>query len=160
MTGKWEGCRSGRDTSRSHQSRHRDNCQHAIQPLQQDPGEGGGTGLLEGRNHHQAAKKRRPWELQQLSRHYAPVNTMQAQQGSIGEGEGSCRLQAPRPAVRLPAEHILYQPDRQPVHHRGTVAGVELPPLQQLHRYIEHNPSHPVRLPEHELQGCQSRPAA
>ena len=54
---KWEGCRTGRDTSRSHQTRHRDSCQDAIQPLQQDLGEGGSTVPVERRNHHQAAKK-------------------------------------------------------------------------------------------------------
>ena len=41
----------------------RDSCQDAIQPLQQDLGEGGGTGPVERRNHHQAAKKRRPYGL-------------------------------------------------------------------------------------------------
>ena len=56
---KWEDCRAGLDTSRSHQSRHRDSCQHAIQPLQQDLGEERGTGPVERRNHHQAAKERR-----------------------------------------------------------------------------------------------------
>ena len=40
----------------------------------------------------------------------------------------------PWPAGRLPAEQILCRPDRQPAHHRGTVTGVELPPLHQLHR--------------------------
>ena len=54
---KWEGCRTGRDTSRSHQSRHRDSCQHATQPLQQVLEEGEGTGPVERRHHHQAAKK-------------------------------------------------------------------------------------------------------
>ena len=53
---EWEGCRTRWDTSRSHQSRHRDSRPDAIQPLQQDLGEGGGTGPVEGRN-HQAAKK-------------------------------------------------------------------------------------------------------
>ena len=38
--------------------RHRDSCQHAIQPLQQDLGERGGTSPVERRNHHQAAKKK------------------------------------------------------------------------------------------------------
>ena len=45
---EWEGCRTGWDTSRSHQSRHRDSCQHAIQPLQQDLGEGGPAQWKEG----------------------------------------------------------------------------------------------------------------
>ena len=58
MTEEWEGCRTGRGTSRSHQSKHRDRCQHAIQPLQQDLGEGGGTGPVERRN-YQAAKKKK-----------------------------------------------------------------------------------------------------
>ena len=40
---EWEGCRTRWDTSRSHQSRHRDSRPDAIQPLQQDLGEGGGT---------------------------------------------------------------------------------------------------------------------
>ena len=45
--------RSGKaDTSRSHQSRHRDSCQHVIQL-----GEGGGADPVERRNYHQAAKK-------------------------------------------------------------------------------------------------------
>ena len=57
---EWEGCRTRWDTSRSHQSRHRDSRPDAIQPLQQDLGEGGGTGPVERRNPHQAAKKRRP----------------------------------------------------------------------------------------------------
>ena len=57
MTEKSEGCRAGRDTSRSHESRLRDSCQHATQPLQQDLGEGGGTGSVERRNHHQFARK-------------------------------------------------------------------------------------------------------
>ena len=39
-------------------NRPRDSCQHAIQPLQQDLGEGGGTGPVERRNHHQADKKK------------------------------------------------------------------------------------------------------
>ena len=55
---EWEGCRTRWDTSRSHQSRHRDSHPDAIQPLQQDLGEGGGTGPVERRNHHQAAKKK------------------------------------------------------------------------------------------------------
>ena len=55
-----DGCRARWDTSRSHQSRHRDSCQHAIQPLQQDLGEGGDTGPVERRSHHPAAKRRRP----------------------------------------------------------------------------------------------------
>ena len=58
---KSEGCRAGRDTGRSHQSRHGDSCQHAIQPLQQDLGEGGGTRSVERRNHHQAAKTGGCW---------------------------------------------------------------------------------------------------
>ena len=56
----WEGCRTRWDTSRRHQSRHRDSRPDAIQPLQQYLGEGGGTDPVERRNHHQAAKKRRP----------------------------------------------------------------------------------------------------
>ena len=52
-----------------------------------------------------------------------------------GEDEGGCQPQAPRSAGRLPAEQILCRPDRQPAHHRGTVTGVELPPLHQLHRF-------------------------
>ena len=94
------------------------------------------------RNHHQAAKKkkkkRRPQGLQQLSRDHAAVNARQAsQQDSTGEDEGGCRPQAPRPAGRLPAEQILCRPDRQLAHHCGTVTGVELPPLHQLHRLLE-----------------------
>ena len=54
---EWESCRTGWDTSRSHQSRHRESCQHTMQPLQQDLG-GGGTGPVERRNHHQGAKKK------------------------------------------------------------------------------------------------------
>ena len=50
---KREGCRVGQGTNRSHQSRYRHSCQHAIQPLHQDLREGGGTGLVERRNHHQ-----------------------------------------------------------------------------------------------------------
>ena len=125
---KWEDCRAGRDTSRSHQSRYRDSCQHAIQRLQQDLGEERGTGPVERRNHHQAAKERRSWGLQQLSRDHALVNARQdSQEGSIGEDEGGCRPQAPRPAGRLPAEQISCRPDRQNAHHHGTVTGVELP---------------------------------
>ena len=123
---KWEDCRVGRDTSRSHQSRHRDSCQHAIQPLQQDLGEE--RGPVERRNHHQAAKERRPWGLQQLSMDHALVNARQdSQEGSVGEDEGDCRPQAPRPAGRLPTEQISCRPDRQNAHHRGTVTGLELP---------------------------------
>ena len=55
---EWEGCRTRWDTSRSHQSRHRDSRPDAIQPLQQDLGEGGGTSPVERRNHQQAAKKK------------------------------------------------------------------------------------------------------
>ena len=105
---KWEDCRAGRDTSRSHQSRHRDSCQHAVQRLQQDLGEERGTGPVERRNHHQAAKERRPWGLQQQSRDHALVNARQdSQEGSTGEDEGGCRPQAPRPAGRLPTEQII-----------------------------------------------------
>ena len=50
------------------------------------------------------------------------------------EDEGGCRPQALRPAGRLLVEQILCRPDRQLAHHRGTVTGVELPPLHQLHR--------------------------
>ena len=83
---------------------------------------------MERRNHHQAAKERRPWGLQQLSRDHALVNAKQdSQEGSIGEDEGGCRPQAPRPAGRLPTEQISCRPDRQNAHHRGTVTGVELP---------------------------------
>ena len=90
---------------------------------------------MDRRTHHQAAKKRRPLGLQQLSRNHAPVNIRQgSQQGSTGEDEGDCRPQAPRPAGRLPAEQILCRPDRLPAHHHGTVNGVKLPLLHQLHR--------------------------
>ena len=83
---------------------------------------------MERRNHHQAAKERRSWGLQRLSRDHALVNARQdSQEGSIGEDEGGCRPQAPRPAGRLPAEQISCRPDRQNAHHRGTVTGVELP---------------------------------
>ena len=76
----------------------------------------------------QSAKERRPWGLQQLSRDHALVNARQdSQEGSIGEDEGDCRPQAPRPAGRLPTEQISCRPDRQNAHHRGTVTGVELP---------------------------------
>ena len=76
--------------------------------------------------------------MQQLSRDHTPVNARQgSQQGSTGEDEGGCRPQTPRPAGRLPAEQILCRPDRQPGHHRGTVTGVERPPLHQLHRLRE-----------------------
>ena len=86
------------------------------------------TGPVERRNHHQAAKERRPWGLQQLSRDHALVNARQdSQEGSIGEDEGGCRPQALRPAGRLPTEQISCRPDLQNAHHRGTVTGVELP---------------------------------
>ena len=79
-------------------------------------------------NQHQAAKERRPWGLQQLSRDHAPVNVRQdSPQGSTGEDEGGCRPQAPRPAGRLPAEQISCRQDHQNAHYRGTVTGVELP---------------------------------
>ena len=42
--------------------------------------------------------------------------------------------EAPRPAGSLLAEQILCRPDRQPAHHLATVTGVELLPLNQLHR--------------------------
>ena len=64
---KWEGCRAGRDTSRIHQSRRRDSCQHAIQPIQQDLGERGGTGPVERWNHHQAAKKKKKKKKETLT---------------------------------------------------------------------------------------------
>ena len=61
-----------------------------------------------------------------------------SQQGSTGEDKDrGCRPQAPRPAGRLPVEQILCRPDRQPAHHRGTVVGVELPRLHQLHKLRE-----------------------
>ena len=127
-------------------------------------------------------KKRRPEGLQLLSRDHAPVNARQgSQQGSVGEDEGGCQPQAPRPAGRLPAEQILCQPDRQPAHHHGTVTGVELSPLHQLHRLgeglwqcrqrdnveatetlwspREDNLPFPVHLPGHKLQNCPRRPA-
>ena len=136
---------------------------------------------MERRNHHQAAKERRSWGLQQLSRDHALVNARQdSQESSIGEDEGGCRPQAPRPAGRLPAEQISGRPDRQNAHHRGTVTGVELP-LYKLHRLSEglrqcrqrdnveatetlwssreDNLPHPVHLSEHELQDCPRRPA-
>ena len=73
---------------------------------------------MERRNHHQAAKERRSWGLQQLSRDHALVNARQdSQEGSIGENEGGCRSQAPRSAGRLPAEQISCRPDRQNAHH-------------------------------------------
>ena len=56
-SGDWEGSRTRWDTSRGHQGEHGDSCQHAIQPLQQDLGEGGGTSPVERGSHHQAAKK-------------------------------------------------------------------------------------------------------
>ena len=88
---------------------------------------------------------------------------------------------APRSAGRLPAEQILCRPDCQPAHHRGTVTGVELPPLHQLHRLWEglwqcrqrdnveatetlwspqeDNLPYTVHLSGHELQNFPSRPA-
>ena len=78
-------------------------------------------------------------------------------------------------------DQILCRPDRQLAHHRGTVTGVELPPLHQLHRLWEDlrlcrqkykveaietlwnaredNLPHPVHLSGHELQDCPCRPA-
>ena len=130
---------------------------------------------MERRNHHQAAKERRSWGLQQLSRDHALVNARQdSQEGSVGEDEGGCRPQAPRPAGRLPAEQISCRPDRQNAHHRGTVTGVELPLYINFTDYqkafdsvdretmwssCEDNLPHPVHLSEHELQDCPRRPA-
>ena len=127
-------------------------------------------------------KERRPWGLQQLSRDHALVNARQdSREGSIGEDEGDCRPQAPRPAGRLPTEQISCRPDRQNAHHRGTVTGVELLPLHKLHRLWEDlrqcrqrdnveatetlwspredNLPHSVHLSEHELQDCPRWPA-
>ena len=102
----------------------------AIQPLQQDLGEGG-TGPVEKRNHHQAAKKE---TLGTAATIEGSCSCQRQARFSTGEDEGGCRPQVPRPAGRLPAEQILCRPDRQPAHHCRTVTGVELPQLHQLHR--------------------------
>ena len=86
----------------------------------------------------QAGQERRPQGLQQLPRDHAPVSAQQsAQQSSIGEDERGSWPQAPRPAGWLPRKQITCEPDCQSTHHFGAVAGVELPPLHQLHRLWE-----------------------
>ena len=93
---------------------------------------------MEERHHHQAAEERGPQELQKLLRDHAPVSARQgSQQSSTGEDERGSQPQAPRPAGWLPQEQILCGPDCQPAHHCRAVAGVELPPLHQLHRLRE-----------------------
>ena len=72
-TEKWESGRTGRDTSRGHLSRQGNGHRHATQPLQQDLGEGRGTGSVERRYRDHVAQQNRPQGLQQLSRDHAPV---------------------------------------------------------------------------------------
>ena len=129
---KWEG--PGRDTSRSRQSRHRDSYQHALQPLQQDLGDGG-TGSVERRNHHQAAKK---GDLKDCSSYRGIM--LLSTSGKVLNGVLLERMkEAVDPKLRdqqagLRRKQFLCRPDRQPANICGTVTGVELPPLHELHR--------------------------
>ena len=109
------------------------------------------------------------------------LSRQSAQQSSVGEDERGSRPQALRSAGWLPQKQIMYGPDRQSTHYSGAVAGVELPPLHQLHRLWEglrqcgqrdaveaaealrspgedHRP-YPLYLPGHELQDRSRRPA-
>ena len=62
------------------------------------------------------------------------LSRQSAQQSSVGEDERGSRPQALRSAGWLSQKQIMYGPDRQSTHYSGAVAGVELPPLHQLHR--------------------------
>ena len=173
---EWEGCRTRWDTSRSHQSRQR-------QPSRCYTASSARSGRR--RRYRPSGKKESSSSCQKKEtlgtaatiegscscQHQARFST-----GFYWRGWRGCRSQAPWPAGRLPAEQILCRPDRQPAHHRGTVTGVELPPLHQLHRLWEglwqcrqgdnveatetlwslqeDNLPHPVHLPGHELQNC------
>ena len=171
----WEmGKRQDRTrTSRGHLSRQGNGHQHATQPLQQDLGEGRGTGSVERRYRDHVAQQKRPQGLQQLSRDHAPV---QAKCSTEFCWRGWKRQSTPSSEIsRLASQkQIMYGQDRQSTHYSGAVAGVELPPLDQLHRLWEglrqcgqrdaveaaealrspgedHRP-HPLYLPGHELQ--------
>ena len=125
---KWEGCRAGRDTGRSHQSRHRDSCQHTIQPLQQDLGEGGGTGPVERRNHHQAAKKR---DLRDCS-NYRGIMLL----STPGKVLNRVLLERMKEAVdpKLRDQKAGFQQNKSCADQIARLPGVELLPLHQLHR--------------------------
>ena len=139
---------------------------HALQPLQQDLGEGRDPGGVERGHPHQAAKEGGPHGLQQLPRDYALVSARQSSEQNPS---------------RATAQSIVCRPDRQPAHHSGAVTGVELPPIHQLYRLREGIRQrrqrnavktaaalwstrevclpHPLHLPGNDLQGSTCRPA-